>query len=80
MIEREENEIEQQLVSSERSVKEKSEIIQRTRETIIATEERIRSLHEQKGRATQEFERLEREKVELTERLAALRIASPNAR
>ncbi len=79
VIEREENEIEQQLVSSERSVKEKSEIIQRTRETIIATEERIRSLHEQKGRATQEFERLEREKVELTERLAALRIASERA-
>jgi chromosome segregation protein len=79
VIEREENEIEEQLVSSERSVKEKSEIIQRTRETIIATEERIRSLHEQKGRATQEFERLEREKVELTERLASLRVASERA-
>ncbi len=79
VIEREENEIEEQLIASERSVKEKSEIIQRTRETIIATEERIRSLHEQKGRATQEFERLEREKVELTERLAALRIASDRA-
>jgi len=76
VIEREENEIEEQLIASERSVKEKSEIIQRTRETIIATEERIRSLHEQKGRATQEFERLEREKVELTERLASLRVAS----
>ncbi len=79
VIEREENEIEQQLQSSERSVKEKSQIIQRTRETIIATEERIRSLHEQKGRATQEFERLEREKIELTERLSALRIASERA-
>jgi chromosome segregation protein len=79
VIEREENEIEEQLIASERSVKEKSEIIQRTRETIIATEERIRSLHEQKARATQEFERLEREKVELSERLASLRVASERA-
>ena len=79
VIEREETEIEQQLQISERSVKEKSEVIQRTRETIIATEERIRSLHEQKARALQDFERLEKEKLELTERLSALRTASERA-
>src|SRR5262249_36737724 len=75
VIEREENEIEERLLSSERSVKEKSEIIQRTRETIIATEERIRSLHQQKERATADHDRLAIEKVELGERIAGLRQA-----
>ncbi|HEY3874647.1 MAG TPA: chromosome segregation protein SMC [Candidatus Kapabacteria bacterium] len=79
VIEREESEIDQQLHISERSVKEKSDVIQRTRETMIATEERIRSLHEQKGRALQDFERLEKEKLELTERLSTLRTASERA-
>jgi chromosome segregation protein len=79
VLEREENEIEQQLASSERSVKEKSQIIQRTRETIIATEERIKALGEQKERATSEHERLEKEKIELTERIASLKIAHEKA-
>jgi len=75
VIEREENEIEERLISSERHVKEKSSIIQRTRETIIATEERIRSLAEQKERATNDRDRLEKEKIELAERIAALSLA-----
>jgi len=79
VIEREENEIEAQMLSSERSVKEKSEIIQRTRETIIATEERIRALHEQKARASSEYDRLEKEKIELSERIETLREAYERA-
>jgi chromosome segregation protein len=79
VLEREENEIDEQLTSSERSVKEKSEIIQRTRETIIATEERIKALGEQKERATSEHDRLEREKIELTERIASLKVAHEKA-
>jgi chromosome segregation protein len=79
VIEREENEIEEQLLSSERTVKEKSEIIQRTRETIIATEERIRSLGEQKDRAISERDRLEKEKLELAERIASLTSAHERA-
>jgi len=79
VLEREEAEIEERLQSSERTVKEKSEIIQRTRETIIATEERIRALGEQKERATKDHERLQREKVELAERLEALKTAHERA-
>jgi len=72
VIEREEEEIEDQLTSSERGVKEKTEIIARTRETIIGTEERIRSLTAQKERAILERDRLEKQQQELTERLSAL--------
>ncbi len=79
VIEREESEIDAQMISSERSVKEKSEIIQRTRETIIATEERIHSLDEQKARALADYERLEKEKVELAERIATLKLAHERA-
>ncbi len=79
VIEREENEIEEQLVSSERTVREKSQIIQRTRETTIATEERIRSLGEQKERAIREYDRLEKEKIELAERIATLKSAHSRA-
>ncbi|HET6400812.1 MAG TPA: chromosome segregation protein SMC [Candidatus Kapabacteria bacterium] len=79
VIEREESEIEARMISSERSVKEKSEIIQRTRETIIATEERIRALEEQKSRALADFERLEKEKIELSERIASLKLAHERA-
>ncbi len=79
VLEREENEIETQLISSERSVKEKSEIIQRTRETIVATDERIKALHEQKARAVAEYERLESEKIELAQRIETLREAHARA-
>lgn len=72
VLEREEHDLEQQLTSGDRAVREKSAIIQRTRETIIATEERLRSLAEQRERATTERERLLAEKQELTERLAAI--------
>jgi chromosome segregation protein len=80
VIESEETEIEEQLISSERGVKEKSDIIARTRETIIATEERIRSLTQQKDRAITERDRLEREKVEQTERLQSLGLALEKAK
>ncbi|HET6510832.1 MAG TPA: AAA family ATPase, partial [Candidatus Kapabacteria bacterium] len=80
VIESEETEIEEQLISSERGVKEKSDIIARTRETIIATEERIRSLTQQKDRAITERDRLEREKVEQTERLNSLGLALEKAK
>lgn len=72
VIEREENEIAEQLQSAERSVREKSQTIQNTRETIIATEERIKALGEQKERAQRERERLEKEKLELAERIQTL--------
>jgi chromosome segregation protein len=72
VIEHEEDEIEGTLASSERGVKEKSEILARTRETIIATEERIRSLSGQKERAIADKERLEKDHGELTQRLTSL--------
>lgn len=72
VIEQEEDEIEDQLASSERGVKEKSDIIARTRETIIGTEERIRSLTTQKDRAIQERERFEKQSQELSERIGTL--------
>lgn len=79
VIESEESEIEEQLVSSERGVKEKSDIISRTRETIAATEERIRSLAQQRDRAIQEREKLEQEKIELSQRLESLGLAHEKA-
>ena len=72
VLEREEHDLEAQLASGDRAVREKSEIIQRTRETIIATEERIRSLGEQRERATQERERLLAEKEETSARLVTI--------
>jgi chromosome segregation protein len=72
VLEREERDLEEQLSSGDRAVREKSEIIQRTRETIIATEERIRSLGEQRERATQERERLLAEKEETSTRLVTI--------
>ncbi len=80
VIEREEEEIEGTLASSERGVKEKSEILARTRETIIATEERIRSLSGQKERAIADKERLENDHAELTARLASLTTEIAQAR
>src|ERR1035437_2610961 len=86
VLEREEHDLEQQLTSGDRAVREKSQIIQRTRETIIATEERLRSLAEQRERATTgrerpppEPERLLAEKQELTERLAEIGTAHEDA-
>src|ERR1043165_4021235 len=72
VLEREERDLEEQLSSGDRAVREKSEINQRTRETIIATEERIRSLGEQRERATQERERLLAEKEETSARLVTI--------
>ncbi|MDP4199320.1 MAG: chromosome segregation protein SMC [Bacteroidota bacterium] len=72
VLEREEHDLEAQLASGDRAVHEKSAIIQRTRETIVATEERLRSLAEQRERATTERERLILEKQELTERLSVI--------
>lgn len=72
VLEREEHDLEEQLSSGDRAVREKSEIIQRTRETIIATEERIRSLGEQRERATVERERLLAEKEETAARLITI--------
>ncbi|MEO6940275.1 MAG: chromosome segregation protein SMC [Candidatus Kapaibacterium sp.] len=72
VIEREEDEIDELLASSERGVKEKSDILSRTRETIIATEERVLSLQGQAERAIVERDRLEMEQAELAIRLDQL--------
>ncbi|MFI5264447.1 MAG: chromosome segregation SMC family protein, partial [Candidatus Kapaibacterium sp.] len=59
LVTREEEEIEDQLRISERTLKEKNETFSRLRETIAGTEERIISLGDQLSTAQKDIERLE---------------------
>ena len=69
LISKEEQEIEDQLRISERTLKEKNETFGRLRETIVGTEERIISLGTQFDAAQKDIERLETDGKTLAETL-----------
>jgi chromosome segregation protein len=58
---REEQEIEEQLLIAERSLKDKNETFSRLRETVASTDERINSLSVQYDRTLKDIERIEEE-------------------
>lgn len=58
---REEQEIEEQLLIAERTLKDKNETFSRLRETVASTDERINSLSVQFERTTKDIERIEEE-------------------
>jgi chromosome segregation protein len=64
VVTREEEEIEERIRTTERALREKNETLSRLRETIAATEERIRSLKTQDERNTHEIARLESERTD----------------
>ncbi len=70
LINKEEQEIEDQLRISERTLKEKNETFGRLRETIVGTEERIISLGAQFDGAQKDIERLENDGKALSETLS----------
>jgi chromosome segregation protein len=70
LITREEEEIEDQLRISERTLKEKNETFSRLRETIAGTEERIISLGDQLTNSRKDIERLETDGKTLRESLS----------
>ncbi len=69
LINKEEQEIEDQLRISERTLKEKNETFGRLRETIVGTEERIISLGTQFDGAQKDIERLETDEKVLSQSL-----------